>query len=71
MNLLKKEIGVLKGETRYLSKMTQSTELNFDKMQSNINSFKERFAALEEEMVDLAYKIQSMTARVETLFERI
>ena len=51
--------------------MTRSTELNFDKVQSNINSFKERFTALEEEMADLAHKIHSMTADAETLFERI
>ena len=43
-NLLKKEFGVLKEETRCLSDMTRSTEQNFEKVQSNV---KESLAALE------------------------
>ena len=54
-----------------MSNMTRSTGLNFEKVQSNINSFKERFAILEEETADLTHKIQSMTVGAETLFERI
>lgn len=54
-----------------MSNMTRSTGLNFEKVQSNINSFKERFAVLEEETADLTHKIQSMTVGAETLFERI
>ena len=51
--------------------MTWPTELILEKVQSNSNSFKERFGAPEKEMADLAHKIQSMTVGAETLFERI
>ena len=70
-NLLKKEFGVLKEETRSLSDMTQSTDQNIKKVQSDIASSEGSFTALEEETTKMTRNLQSMTVNAETLAERI
>ena len=66
-NLLKKEFGVLKEETRYWYDMTRSIDQNIKKIQSLEGSF----TALEEGAAEMTHNLQSMTVSVETLAERI
>ena len=81
-NLLKKEFGVFKEETRSefgvlnektrsLSDMTRSTDQNIKKVQSDIASLEGSFTALEEGTTKMTRNFQSVTVSAETLAERI
>ena len=81
-NLLKKEFGVFKEETRSefgvlkeenrsLFDMTRSTGQNIKKVQSDIASLEGIFTTLEEETTKMTRNLQSMTVSAETLAERI
>lgn len=65
--LFKKEITHLKEDTRTLFKTIQSTELFLEKVQPNINSFKERLNTLEKKTADLAHDINLFRERFSTL----